>query len=158
MKSKLDITEFRDRLKTNTKTGIPELKVNFGIFSIFFFNSKCFYGKFDDSTFRLSINSNFNTTFYILKGKYKNGDNKVNLNYNIEPMSKIGVIWMKFFPFVVLIGVNCFFCFNFKNAPNEIFIVFNLFIVFIVFFSRWKLKREKKNLELKFNKIFEVID
>lgn len=157
MKTKLSIKEFRERLKDNTKIGMPELKITFGIFSFFFQNSKYFYGNFDESTFRLTINSNFVTTFYILKGKYQNINNNLKLNYTIEPINKLGLIWIKFFPFVAVIGFNYFLCFILKNTPNEIFIIFNLFIVFIIFFSRWKLKREKKNLELRFNEIFEII-
>ena len=84
MESKLSITEFRDRLKLNTKIGTPELKFNFGLLSIFSDHSKYFYGSFDDTTFRLSINSNFTAKFYILKGEYKNTDSKLNLNYTIE--------------------------------------------------------------------------
>jgi len=158
MESKLSTTEFRDRLKLNTKIGTPELKFNFGILSIFSDHSKCFYGSFDDATFRLSINSNFTTKFYILKGKYKNTDSKLNLNYTIETMSKLGIIWIIYFPLVLLIGFNCFLCFNNKSTPNEVIIVFNLFLIFIIFISRLQLKREKKNLKLTFNKIFEIIE
>lgn len=158
MKSKLNITEFRDRLKLNTKIGTPELKVNFGLFSIFLDHSKYFYGNFDDATFRLSINSNFITKIYILRGKYKNTDSKINLNYTIEPRSKLGIIWIKYFPFVFLIGFNCFVCFNLKSTPDDVIIAFNSFLIFIIFISRWQLKSEKKNLELKFNKIFEIIE
>ena len=46
MKSKLDITEFRDRLKINTKIGLPNLQITLGLFFIFFYSSKIFYGKF----------------------------------------------------------------------------------------------------------------
>ncbi|MFT5754849.1 MAG: hypothetical protein ACI9FW_000981 [Flavobacterium sp.] len=42
MKSKLDITEFRDRLKNNTKIGLPHLQITLGLFSIFFYSSKIF--------------------------------------------------------------------------------------------------------------------
>ncbi|WP_281226067.1 hypothetical protein [Flavobacterium aquiphilum] len=157
MKTKLTIKEFRERLEDNTKIGMPELKMTFGIFSIFFQNSKYFYGKFDESTFRLAINYNFVTTFYILKGKYQNINNNLKLNYTVEPINKIGLIWIKFFPFIAIIGFNYFSYFILKNTPNEIFIISNLFIVFITFFSRWKLTREKKNLEQKFIEIFEII-
>ncbi|KLT69200.1 hypothetical protein [Flavobacterium sp. ABG] len=92
----------------------------------------------------------------MLKGKYQNINNKVKLNYTIEPMSKIGMIWLKYFPFVAIIGFNSFFFFNFKNAPNDIYLVFNLFFVFIIFHSRWNIKRKKKNLEQKFIEIFEI--
>lgn len=156
MKSKLNIIEFRNRLKENTKIGRPELQLSLGILSIFFPSSKSFYGNFDDSTFRLTKNYNFTSGFYLLKGKYQNIDNKVKLNYIIEPMSKIGIIWLKYFPFIAMIGFNSFFFFNIKNTPNDIYIVFNLFIVFIIFYSRWDIKRKKKNLEQKFTEIFEI--
>ncbi|WP_281336863.1 hypothetical protein [Flavobacterium eburneipallidum] len=158
MKSKLNITEFRAKLTENTKIGLPQLRVNFGIFSIFFFNSKCFYGNFDDSTFRLTINYNFTSAIYILKGKYQNTDNKLKLNYTVEPLSKVGIIWMKYFPFVALIGVNSFFYFNFNNTPIFVYILFNLFTIFSFLHLRWSLKRENKKLVQKFNKIFEVIE
>ena len=67
MKSKLNITEFRNRLKENTKIGSPKLKAEWGILSIFFAdNSKCFYGKFDNSTFEIIKNSNFFPSYYFL--------------------------------------------------------------------------------------------
>ncbi|CAD0007857.1 hypothetical protein FLAT13_04078 [Flavobacterium salmonis] len=156
MKSKLSITEFRNRLKDNTKIGRSDIQLSLGIFSIFFLSSKIFYGEFDHSTFRLTINYNFTSGFYIIKGKYQNIDNKLKLNYIIEPMSRIGIIWIKCFPFVALIGFNCFYFFNLKNVPNEINILFNSFIAFIIFFSRWDIKRKKKNLEQKFIEIFEI--
>lgn len=158
MTSKLNITEFRDRLKDNTKIGSPQLQVKLGIFSVFFFNSKYFFGNFDDSSFRLIKNYNFTSSFYILKGNYKNINNKLKLNYIVEPLSKIGIIWMKFFPFIALIGFNCFFFFNFKNIPKEVYILFNLFIFYIILHSRWRLKTEKKKLEQKFIELFELTE
>ena len=53
MKSKIDITEFRNRLEDNTKIGSIKLKIPLGFFSIFNNNSKYFYGKFDNSTFEV---------------------------------------------------------------------------------------------------------
>ncbi|WP_163400859.1 hypothetical protein [Flavobacterium fluviatile] len=156
MNSKLNIAEFRNRLKENTKIGRPDIQLSLGIFSLFYLNSKIFYGIFDDSTFRLTINYNFTSGFYILKGKYQNIDNKLKLNYIIEPMSRIGITWIKYFPFIALIGFNCFYFFNLKNVPNEINIIFNSFIVFIIFFSRWDIKRKRKKLEQKFIEIFEI--
>ena len=71
MKSKIDITEFRNRLKDNTKIGSPKLKIPLGFFSIFTDNSKCFYGRFDNSTFEIIKNSNFIPSLYFLKGTYE---------------------------------------------------------------------------------------
>jgi hypothetical protein len=46
MKSRIDITEFRNRLKDNTKIGNPSLKITWGILSIFNDNSKSVLWKF----------------------------------------------------------------------------------------------------------------
>jgi hypothetical protein len=59
MKSKLTISEFRNRLKTHCKIGSPNFKSSlFGIFTMFGGgNSKTFYGLFNDSAFNLTMNS-----------------------------------------------------------------------------------------------------
>jgi hypothetical protein len=158
MKSKIDITEFRKRLKDNTKFGSPKLKTPLGFFSIFTDNSKCFYGDFDDSTFRLTKNSNFSSSLYFLKGTYKKTEQNLIVNYTLEPVGKFRIAWVKYFPIVALIVFNCLFYFNSKDAPREAYVIFNLFIIFIFFFSRWHTKWKKKNLEQKFKNIFEITE
>jgi hypothetical protein len=157
MKSKIDITEFRNRLKDNTKIGSPKLKIPLGFFSIFTDNSKSFYGNFDNSNFELTTNSNFSPTSYSLKGTYKNTEKNLIVNYSIEPVGKLGIAWIKYFPIIALIMCNCIFYFQVK-PPIEIYIIFNVFIVFISFFSRWHLKWKNKKMVQKFNKLFEIID
>ena len=158
MKSNLNIVEFRNRIKENTKVGSPKLKLSpFGIFTMFGGNSKTYYGISDDSTFRLTTNSTLFPTFYIMKGEYKNVNNTLNVNYSIEPKSKFQIVWMKFFPIVCLLGFNLFFLLASEKTPIETYIVFNSFIVFIILFSRWDIKRKKKNLEKKFVEMFEII-
>jgi hypothetical protein len=158
MKSKLNITEFRNRIKENSIIGSPKLKLSpFGIFTMFGGTSKTFYGNFDDSTFRFTMNSTILPTFYILKGKYKNTNNTLNVNYTIEPNSKFQIVWMKFFPIISLFAFNLFFLLSSRKTPFEVYIAFNSFIVFIIFFSRWVIKRKKKNLEQKFIETFELI-
>lgn len=155
MKSKLNITEFRNRMKENTKVGSPKFKSSpFGVFTMFSGNSKPFYGLIDDSNFRLTINSTSIPTFYIVKGKYKNANNVLNVNYIIEPSSKFQLVWMKYFPVVFLFAFNLFYLLN--SNPIESLIVVNSFIIFIIFFSRWDIKRKKKNLEQKFIEMFEI--
>lgn len=45
MKSKLNITEFRNRMRENMKVGSPKFKLSpFGFFTMFGDNSKPFYG------------------------------------------------------------------------------------------------------------------
>jgi len=157
MTSRISILEFRNRLKSNTKVGLLHFKRELGIFSILFPTSKCFYGKFDDTTFRLMLNSNFVSPIYIIKGKYQNINGILKLNYTVVPRSNIGFIWIKFFPLVALIGANTFCYFIFKITTSKVYIIINSFILFSLLYSRWKLKREKKNLEQKFNETFEII-
>ena len=157
MKSKIDITEFRNRLKDNMKIGSPSLKIPFGFFSIFTDNAKCFYGNFDNSTFELTTNSNFSPTSYFLKGTYKNTANNVLVNYTVEPVGKLRIAWIKYFPIIALIMCNSIFYFEVK-PPIKIYLIFNVFIVFISLFLRLHIKWQNRKLKQKFNKIFEIVD
>jgi hypothetical protein len=157
MKSKLDITEFRNRLKENTKIGSPKLKIPLGFFSVFTDNSEYFYGNFDNSTFELIKNSNFSPYLYFLKGTYKKDEKNLNVNYRLEPVGKIRITYVKYFPIIALIVFNSIFYFEMK-PPIEIYIIFNVLIVFITIFSRLNIKWQNKKLERKFNKIFEILE
>jgi hypothetical protein len=158
MKSKIDITEFRNRLKENTKIGSPKLKIEWGVLSIFFAdNSKCFYGKFDDSTFEIIKNSKFFPSYYFLKGTYKNSEKNLTVNYSIEPVSKLIIPGIKYFPIIVFIMFNSIFYFEVK-PPIEIYIIFNVFIILISVFSRLNIKWQNRKLKRKFNKIFEIVN
>lgn len=157
MKSKIDITQFRNRLKENTKIGSPKLKIPMGFFSIFSDNSKCFYGNFDNSTFELIINSNFSPASYFIKGTYKNTEKNLMVNYSFEPIGKLRIAWIKYFPIIAFIVSNSVFYFQVK-PPIEIYIIFNTFIVFISIFSRLNIKWQKNKLKRKFNKIFEITE
>jgi hypothetical protein len=157
MKSKIDITEFRNRLKENTKIGSPKHKIPLVFFSIFTENSKYFYGNFDNSTFEIIKNSNFFLSFYFLKGTYKNIEKSLIVNYTIEPLGKLRIAYIKYFPVIALIIFNSIFYFEAK-PPIEIYIIFNLFIVFISIISRLNIIRQNRNLKRKFNKMFEITE
>ena len=157
MKTKIDIIEFRNRLNENTKIGMQSLKIQWGILSIFADNSQCFYGKFDDSTFELITNSNFSPTFYLLKGTYKKTKVNIIVNYEIEPIDKLGVSWINYFPFIALIIFNSIFYFQVK-PPIEIYIIFNSFIIFISLLIKLIINWQNRKLKKKFNKIFEITD
>jgi hypothetical protein len=157
MKSKIDITEFRNRLKENTKIGSPKHKIPLGFFSIFTENSKYFYGNFDNSTFEIIKNSNFFPSFYFLKGTYKNIEKSLIVNYTIEPLGKLRVAYIKYFPVIAVIIFNSIFYLHTK-PPIEIYIISNLFIVFISIISRLNIIRQNRNLKRKFNKMFEITE
>lgn len=159
MKTKLSISEFRNRLKTHSKIGSPNLKsTHLGIFTMFGGDiSKTFYGLFDDSAFNLTMNSTIMPPLYAIKGKYRSINSNLAIDYSIEPNSKFGLLYLKFFPVFALFGVNLFFLFVEKFAPIEVFLSINLFVIVMIFFSRWDMKRRKINMERKFIEVFEII-
>jgi hypothetical protein len=159
MKSKLSIAQFRNRMKENTKIGSPKFKSSlFGVFTVFDGSSEAFYGLVDDSNFRLTINTTLYPSFHILKGRYKNVNNELYIDYIIEPGYKFLSIWVKYFPYVFFFVVNILFLFSLNNTPIMVIAVFNLFLVFIIFFSRWDINQKKKKLEKKFKEVFEIIE
>ena len=146
MKSKLTIGEFRNRLKTHSKSGSPNFKSSlFGIFTLFGGDiSKTFYGLFDDSAFNLTINSIIYPPLYAIKGKYRNTNSTLSINYTIEPSSKFGLLYSKFFPVFSLFGINLFILLFEKNLPIEVYISFNLFVILMIFFRDGISNEEKK--------------
>ncbi|RZJ55943.1 MAG: hypothetical protein EOO44_01385 [Flavobacterium sp.] len=157
MRSKLNISQFRERFKDNTKIGSPLLKLSpFGILNFGGF-SKPFYGDFDNSVFRLTANSSLSPTFYIIKGKYKVVNGILKIEYSNEPRNKFQLVWIKYFPVIALVAMNLLFLMD-KKAEIEFYIVSNLSIIFVLFFSRWNTRRKKENLEQKFKEVFEITD
>jgi hypothetical protein len=155
MESKLSLPDFRTRLQHNIEKG--SLKVNLSRLRLFpvFGGVKPFYGLFDDTSFRLTINSPTSPTIFIVRGNYKNIDNKVNVNYVVEENSKLQLLWTKFSPVVFLIFINIFFLFFGRGLRRAATIV-SLFLVIVIFYSRWKEERKRKKLEQKFIRVFEI--
>ncbi|CAM3528959.1 hypothetical protein [Flavobacterium chungbukense] len=155
MESNLSLSEFRKRLQHNIEIG--SLKVNFSYFRLFplFGESKPFYGVFDDKSFRFTVNSATSPTIFIVRGNYKNIDNRVNVNYVVEENSKFQLIWTRFSPVVFLIFINIFFLFFGRGLRRATTIV-SLFLLMGIFYSRWKEERRRKKLEQKFIRVFEI--
>ncbi|BDU25963.1 hypothetical protein [Flavobacterium sp. GSB-24] len=155
MESKLNIAEFRTRLKDNTEIGSPkELLGQSRIFPLFG-PIKPFYGFFDDRSFSLTVNSAKSSAVFVVKGNYENINNRLQLNYNVEPISKLHSSWVKYAPIVLILAINIFFLFFAKGLRRASTIV-NLFLLFMAFYSRWKEERKRKKLEEKFIRIFEI--
>ncbi len=156
MQSKLNLSEFRTRLKNNTQIGSPRLKLSpFAVFATSGGYLKPFYGLFDDNDFRLTINYIATPTFFIIKGRYKIINHRLDVNYTIEPHPKFFLFWIKYMPITILIFMNIMLFFP-ENRPIEAIIPVNIVLLFILFFSRWDTKRKRKNLEKKFIEIFEI--
>ncbi|PBJ16102.1 hypothetical protein [Flavobacterium sp. ACN6] len=155
MESKLSIDEFRFRLKNSTELGSPKVLV--GQSRIFPLSGpiKPFYGFFDDKSFSLTINSAKSTAVFLVRGNYEDVNNRLKVNYSVEPISKFQAAWVKFAPIVLILAINIFFLFFAKGLRRASTIV-NLFLLFMAFYSRWKEERKRKNLERKFISIFEI--
>lgn len=155
MESKLSLAEFRTRLQSNTEIG--SLKANLSLFRIFprFGGIKPFYGLFDEKSFRLTLNSRTSPTYFIIRGNYKNSNNRVNVSYIVEANSKFQLIWTRFSPVVFLIIINVFFLFFGRGLRRATTIV-SLFLLILIFYSRWKEERKRKKLERNFVRIFEI--
>lgn len=155
MESKLSLAEFRTRLINNTEVG--SLKVNLSTFRLFpiFRGTKPFYGLFDDKSFTLTLNSATSPTIFVIKGKYKNVNNVLKVDYMVEPNSKLQLIWAEYAPVIGIIVINLFFLFFAKGLRRGTTIV-NLFLLVMAFYSRWKTERRRKKLEQKFIRFFEI--
>ena len=155
MESNLSLSDFRTRLHNNIEIG--SLKVNFNRFRLFpiFGGVKPFYGLFDDTSFRLTINSPASPTIFIVRGNYKNIGNRVNVNYVVEENSKFQLLWTKYSPLVFLVFINIFFLFIGRGLRRATTLV-SLFLLIAIFYSRWKEERKRKKLEQKFIRVFEI--
>ena len=155
MQSKLSISEFRARLQNNTEIGSP--KAVLGQVRVFPLSGavKPFYGFFDDTSFNLTVNSLKASTSYIIKGKYKNGNNGVEVHYNVETGNKYKQFWTYYSPIILILAINIFFLF-FARGLRRASTIVNLFLLFTAFYSRWNEERKKKKLEKKFLNIFEI--
>lgn len=155
MQSKLSISEFRARLQNNTEIGSP--KAVLGQVRVFPLSGavKPFYGFFDDTSFSLTVNSLKASTSYIIKGKYKNGNNGVEVQYNVETGNKYKQFWTYYSPIILILAINIFFLF-FARGLRRASTIVNLFLLFAAFYSRWNEERKKKKLEKKFRSIFEI--
>ena len=128
MESKLSLAEFRARLINNTEVG--SLKVNLSTFRLFpiFRGTKPFYGLFDDKSFTLTLNSATSPTIFVIKGKYKNVNNVLKVDYVVEPNSKLQLIWAEYAPVIGIIVINLFFLFFAKGLRRGTTII-NLFLL-----------------------------
>ncbi|TDP03363.1 hypothetical protein [Flavobacterium sp. 245] len=155
MESKLNIAEFRTRLNNNTEFSAPKvLSKQVRIFPISG-PIKPFYGFFDDKSFILTSNSAKSDTNFIVKGNYKDNNNKLKVDYSIESSNKFQEFWTRYSPIILIVAINIFFLF-FARGLRRASTIVNLFLLFIAFYSRWNEERKKKKLEQKFVKIFEI--
>lgn len=156
MQSKLNITEFRNKLKNSTKIGNPQLKF-FTPFSLFFHDSsKSFYGLYNESTFSLTSNLKITQISYKLRGSYKVVNGKLQIRYKIFPKFKYQYhfwIFCLMCGFAMLVFINIA---MFKNNKTSDLLAINPLFIFILYYGFFTTIRAKKKLEKKFIEIFEI--
>jgi hypothetical protein len=153
MQSKLNITEFREKLKSSTKIGHPQLKINTPLNLFFFDSSKSFYGRYDDTTFYLTLNYRITRSSYLIKGNYKFVNKKLQIQYEIFPKFK----YQKYFLLLWLacgIGMIIYINLTFSNKNNVM--IPNLFLLLMLIFGSLNYKFSKRIIEKKFRKTFEI--
>jgi hypothetical protein len=155
MQSNLSLSEFRARLKDNTEIGSP--KVTLGQVRVFPISGKIkpFYGFFDDNSFSLTVNSAKSSTFFVVKGKYNEVNNRLKVDYIVESTNKFQEIWAYYSPIILIVAINIFFLF-FARGLRRASTIVNLFLLFMAFYSRWKEERKRIKLEQNFVNIFEI--
>ena len=157
MQSNINLAEFRNRLKNNTKIGHPKLKLSpFAMFLVFGDSSKIFYGLFDDHSFSLTSNFRTSPTYFILRGSYKTENGKLKIKYDIAPRHKYQIYWWIFVPILGFIVFN-YLLLSGKNKPDsEVPIIVNLFLMFMVIYGYLSITWKRKKLEKNFIEIFEI--
>lgn len=157
MQSNLNIIEFRNRLKENTKIGHPKIKLSpFAMFSMFGDSSKKFYGLYDDYSFSLTSNFRIDPTYYIVRGSYKVVNGKLQLQYKITPRHKFQLYWWIFIAVLGFVVFNSLILSKHNEAKSENYLIFNLFLIFMLSFAYLNITTKKKKLEKNFREIFEI--
>lgn len=153
MKSNLNITEFRDRLKCSIKKGHPKLKINTPFNLFFFDSSKSFYGRYDDSTFYITSNLRFSQSYYLIKGKYEFVNKKLQIEYEILPKFKYQKYFLTLW-FICGIGMITYINLSFGNKNDVIIPSIIIFLMLICGSLHYNLS--KRIIENKFRKAFEI--
>jgi len=155
MISKINITEFAERLNKNTKLGNPKIKgTPFAVLTISGESEKPFFGTFDKTKFKLTENATLFPTPFTISGEINpKNDEVTEIDYVVLPIG-FGYYWLKYMPIVGILIFNLIL--YSQSAPLKVFQLMNLFIFGLIIFSRFYMWRKKNKLETNFKRIFEI--
>ncbi|ESU21261.1 hypothetical protein FCR2A7T_06890 [Flavobacterium cauense R2A-7] len=155
MVSKISITEFKERLKNNTKYGPPKIKgTPFAIFTLFGESNKIFFGTYSKTKFELTKNSTLFPTVHIISGEIKSiENNKTEINYVVKPIG-FGYYWNKYMPIIAIPIFNLILYTN--SFPLKAYKIINPVIVGIAILCNFLVWRNKNKLINHFEKVFEI--
>lgn len=155
MISNLSKSEFKENLEKFTKVGNPEIKTTpFGLLTIFSQSLKRFYGEYNSSTFRLTLNALIFISTYIIEGSYKSRNKtETKIKYKVV-QSWYGFIVTKIIAILILGSIN--FAIIPEGSDIWNYIIANLLGLSLVIFTFYMEFRLKKQLVRDFHRIFEI--
>jgi hypothetical protein len=155
MVSKINITEFIERLNKNTKLGNPKIKgTPFAVLSISRESEKLFFGAFDKTKFKLTENATLFPTPYTISGEINPKDDiQTEINYEVKPIG-FGYYWLKYMPIFGIIVFNLIL--YTESAPLKVYQIINPVMFSFIVFSRFYIWRKKNKLVTDFKRIFEI--
>jgi hypothetical protein len=131
MTSTLTIDQFRARLHKLTRIGKPLKESPLAMLTIYDPTDKPFTGQFTDSNFRLTQNSSFLPTPFIISGDYKQTETlETIVNYRIQPVW-FGYFLMRILPVVALVLINVSLVRTATALPIDLLIAVNVFLLFM---------------------------
>jgi hypothetical protein len=156
MTTKLSYKEFQSRLTNLTRIGEPVIMgTPFAIFTTFDFSGKPFYGEFNETEFILTRNKVMPfPTGYIIKGTY-NANIEAKLIYEVKPIS-FSYYWIRIAPIVFFVFINTILFFNLRSFQLDVVLTVNAFLLVGTLLVIAVDKFQKKSLEKRFCKEFEI--
>jgi hypothetical protein len=129
MTSTLTIDQFRARLHKLTRIGKPLKESPLAMLTIYDPTDKPFTGLFTDTNFRLTRNSSFLPTPFIISGDYKQTETSETIvDYKIEPVW-FGHFSMRILPVIALVLINVSLVRAATTLPVNLLITVNAFLL-----------------------------
>jgi hypothetical protein len=152
MRSEFSKEEFKSTLTGITTKGEPNIMgTPFVVLTLFDLSFRPFYGQVNDSWFRITWNSTFLPTPFIISGKYHSNNHKTEINYQIEKMW-----WVRVGPVLAFILFNSILIANSESIPLSVFLFLNAFIALGTFFTLFITNIQKKKMLKRFISEMEI--
>ena len=156
MTSRINASEFKERLMQNTEKGMPIIKVSpFALFSLLGKSNKKFFGKYNDNNFRFTKNGSINVVPQTITGTFEgnNGD-ETKVDYHIETIW-FGWFWLRSIP-VFLIGLTYLIYIELGKPFLPFAIFVDLLLLLVHFYLIQTQKKDLIRFENDFKRIFEI--
>ncbi len=155
MVSKINITEFRERLNRNTKLGNPKIKgTPFAVISKSGDSNKTFFGTYNKTKFELTKNATLFPTPFIVSGEINlKNVTQTEIIYHVKPIG-FGYYWLKYMPIFGILVFNLIL--YTQSAPLKAYQIMNPIVFSFIVISCYYMWRKKNKLVSDFKRIFEI--